>query len=139
MVKHQKVLKYYIHDCKKSGLLPEEQKRCRERSYGTKDQILIDKAVIKNWKKRKINFNIVSIDLRRAYDMVPHSWMIKFLEMVGTTRNIVNLLKETMKNCQTNLICRPRNSENKPGNLPRYLIVSITVCSTPPATDTSTA
>ena len=35
----------------------------------------------------------------------PHSWMIKSLELVGAAKNIVNLLKETMKNCKTNLIC----------------------------------
>ena len=31
--------------------------------------------------------------------------MIKSLETVGATKNIVNLLKETMKNWKTNLIC----------------------------------
>ena len=41
--------------------------------------------------------------------MVPHSWMIKLLELVGTAKNIVNLLKETMKNWKTNLICSNAN------------------------------
>ena len=41
--------------------------------------------------------------------MVPHSWMIKLLELVGTAKNIVNLLKETMKNWKTNLICSNTN------------------------------
>ena len=37
--------------------------------------------------------------------MVPHSWVMKSLELVGAAQNIVNLLKETMKNWKTNLIC----------------------------------
>ena len=32
----------------RSQLLPEEQKGCRKNSRGTKDQLLIDKAVLKN-------------------------------------------------------------------------------------------
>ena len=40
-------------------LLPKEQKACRHRSRGTKDQLLINKAVIKNCKRRKTNLNMV--------------------------------------------------------------------------------
>ena len=83
----------------------EEEKGCRRRSRGTKDQLLIDKAVIKNWKRRKTDITMAWIDFRKACDMVPHSWMIKSLELVGAAKNIVNLLKETMKKRKTNLIC----------------------------------
>ena len=44
------------------NLFPEEQKGCRQRSHGTKDQLLIDKAVIKNCKRTKTNLNIAWID-----------------------------------------------------------------------------
>ena len=37
------------------------------------------------------------IDFRKVYNMVPCSWMIASLELVGAAKNIVNLLKETMK------------------------------------------
>ena len=39
-------------------LLPEEQKRCRRRGRGTKDQLLFDKTVLKDCKKRHTNFSI---------------------------------------------------------------------------------
>ena len=91
---------YEIYD-----LLSEEQKGCRRTSRGTKDQLLIDKAVIKNSKRRRNNLNMAWIGFRKAYDMVPHSWMIRSLELVGAAKNTVNLLKETMKNWKTNLIC----------------------------------
>ena len=35
------------------NLFPEEQKSCRRKSRGTKDQLLIDKAVLKDYKKEK--------------------------------------------------------------------------------------
>ena len=45
------------------------------------------------------------VDFRKPCDMVPHSWMIKSLELVGAAKNIVNLEKGIMKNWKTNLIC----------------------------------
>ena len=64
--------KLYLH-LETQDLLPEEQKGCRKGSRGTKDQLLIDKAVIRNCKRRKSNLNMAWIDFRKAYDMVPHS------------------------------------------------------------------
>ena len=89
--------KLYEH-LENQDLLSEEQKGCRRRSRGTKDQLLIDNGVIKNSKRRRTNLNMAWIGFRKAYDMVPHSWMIRSLELVGAAKNTVNLLKETMKN-----------------------------------------
>ena len=84
-------------------LLPEEQKGCRKGSRGTKDQLLIDKAVIRNCKRRKSNLSMAWIDFRKAYDMVPHSWMLKSLDLIGAARNVIELLKNSMKDWKTNL------------------------------------
>ena len=57
-----------------NDLLPGEQKGCRRNSRGTKDQLLIDKAVMKNCRRRKVGLSMVSIEnYRKAYDMVHHS------------------------------------------------------------------
>ena len=37
------------------NLLPEEQMSCRRKSRGTKDQLLIDKIILKDCKKRRTN------------------------------------------------------------------------------------
>ena len=39
----------------RSSFLPEEQKGCRRRCPGTKDQLLIDKTVLKDCKERRTN------------------------------------------------------------------------------------
>ena len=54
------------------GILPEEQQECRRRSRGTKDQLLIDKAILEDCKKRHTNLAMAWIDYRNAYDMVPY-------------------------------------------------------------------
>ena len=88
--------KLYEH-LENQDLLPEEQKGFRRMSRGTRDQLLTDKALIKNYNRRRTNLNMAWVDFRKTYDMVPHSWMIISLELVVAVKNIVNLLKETMK------------------------------------------
>ncbi|XP_067034849.1 uncharacterized protein [Acropora muricata] len=75
------------------GILPEEQKGCRRRSRGTKDQLLIDKAILKDCKRRHTNLAMAWIDYLKAYDMVPHSWIGECLEMFGIAVNIDSLVQ----------------------------------------------
>ena len=56
-------------------LLTEEQKRCKQGSPGRKDQFLIDKAVLKDCKKRHNNLSMSWIDYKKTYDFVLHSWI----------------------------------------------------------------
>ena len=43
-------------------LLPDEQKGCRRKSRGTKDQLLIDKTILKDCRKRHTNLAMAWID-----------------------------------------------------------------------------
>ena len=81
-----------------NNLLPDEQKGCRRRSRGTKDQLLIDKMVIRNCKRRQIGLGMAWIDYKKACDMIPHSWILKCLEMFGAAGNIIALLEKSMNN-----------------------------------------
>ena len=56
----------------KQNLLPEEQKGCRRNLRGTKDQLLIDKMITRNCKRRKIGVGMAWVDYKKVYDMVPH-------------------------------------------------------------------
>ena len=69
-------------------LLPEEQKGCRKGSRGTNDLLYIDRAVIKEVNPRNKNLPIAWIDYKKAYDMVPHSWIIECLDLFGAAENI---------------------------------------------------
>ena len=57
-------------------------------SSGTNDLLYIDRAVIKEVEWRNKNLAIVWIDYNKAYDMVPHSWIIECLDLVGVAENI---------------------------------------------------
>ena len=72
----------------KNDLLPERQKDCSRNSRSTKDQLLIDKTVMKNCRRRKVGLSMVRIGYRKAYDMGRHSWIKKSMEMCGVADNI---------------------------------------------------
>ena len=77
-------------------LLPEEQKGCWKRSRETNDLIYIDRAVIREVKSRKKNLAVAWIDYKKAYDMVPHSWIKECLDLFGVAENIKNLLVNSL-------------------------------------------
>ena len=77
-------------------LLPQEQKACGKGSRGTNYLLYIDRAVIKEVKSRNINLAIAWIDYKKAYDMVPHLWIIECLDLFGVAENIKSLLVNSM-------------------------------------------
>ena len=81
-------------------LLPDEQKGCKRGSRGTKDQLLIDKTVLKDRKKR----HTAKIDYKKAYDFVPHSWINECMEMFGIAENVRKLLKRSMQQWKLSLM-----------------------------------
>ena len=85
----------------RSSLLQNEQKGCRRGSRGTKDQLLIDKTILRNCGKAKRNLSIGFIDYKKAYDIMPHSWLKETLKMVGVADNIHRLLGQSMCNWKT--------------------------------------
>ena len=81
-------------------ILPEEQKGCKRGSRGTKDQLLIDKTVLKDCKKRHTNLSMAWIDYGKVFDLVPHSWVNECMEMFGTAENLRTFLQKSMQQCR---------------------------------------
>ena len=94
--------KIYDH-LQANNLLPDEQKGCRKRSRGTKDQLLIDKAVLKEARAKKRYLAMAWIDYRKAYDMLPHSWILESLGLIKVAKNIDGILRGSMKDWRTEL------------------------------------
>ena len=86
-----------------SDILPMEQKGCRRKSRGTKDQLLIDKMILSDCRKQHKNLAMAWVDYRKAYDMVPHSWIIECLKMVHVPQNITAFLQQSMRSWNTEL------------------------------------
>ena len=77
-------------------VLPEEQKGSRRKCQGMKDQLDIDRCILQNCRKRKTNLSMAWVDYKKAYDVVPHSWIITTMGMVGLADNYIGLIKQSM-------------------------------------------
>ena len=67
---------------------------------------MIDKTVLKNCKKRHSNLSMLSmawIDDRKAYDLVPHSWVNECMEMFGIAENLRTFLQKSMQQWRLSL------------------------------------
>ena len=70
-----------------------EQKGCRKGSRRTKDQLLIDKMIVKDCKRWLTSLTVAYIDYRKVYDVVPHSWIQKCMKMFGLVVNVRSFVK----------------------------------------------
>ncbi|XP_054744487.1 uncharacterized protein LOC129248901 [Anastrepha obliqua] len=59
------------------NLIAEEQKGCIRASQGCKEQLIIDQVVLGQSKQKNRNLYAAYIDWMKAFDSVPHSWLIE--------------------------------------------------------------
>jgi hypothetical protein len=75
-------IKVIIYDhCQKLNILNEEQKGCVKECFGCKEQLIIDTVIMEQARKNNRNIYTAFIDYKKAYDSVPHSWLIKILKI----------------------------------------------------------
>ena len=84
-----------------NSLLTDEQKGCKKNTRGTKDHLILDKEMLRNCRRRLTNLSMGWLDFKKAYDMVPHSWIIEVLKMFGITDNLVKLITASMSDWKT--------------------------------------
>lgn len=86
--------------------IPWQQKGVIPRKKGTKDHLILDKTILKNCKSRRKNLFMGYVDYKKAFDSVPHDWIIKSLARYGIAQNAINLIVNSMSNWSTNLYCQ---------------------------------
>jgi hypothetical protein len=76
----------YMED---KSLTRKEQKGCCRGSKGCKDQLLISKTILQECKRRKNNLCMAWSDYQKAFDRVPHRWIIKYLGIIGINTEVI--------------------------------------------------
>jgi len=76
------------------NLMPKEKKGCCSGSIICKDHLLISKAILRDCKCRKKNLCMAWIDYQRAFNRVPHSWIIKSQELIGINNKVMSFTKK---------------------------------------------
>ena len=93
----------YSH-LEKEAIMPPEQRGGKKDCYGCKDQLMINNAILENCKKRKKNLSTAWIDYKKAFDSVPHSWILKCLQMYKIHPVLITFIEEIMSQWKTNMI-----------------------------------
>lgn len=82
-------------------ILNEEQKGCKKGARGCKEQLIIDQIVLKQACSKQRNLHMCYIDYKKAYDSVPHSWLLRVLEIYKVSLPIRQFLDCAMHKWQT--------------------------------------
>ena len=85
------------------GLLPDEQKGCRKGSRATAELLFIDQHILNESKTRRKNLAMTWIDYKKAYDMLPQSWILHCLKMYKISHEVINFIEQTMKTWRVEL------------------------------------
>ena len=106
--------------CWINKLIGEEQKGCIKGALGRKHQLTIDAIVLKQEQVKKRNIHMCYIDYTKAFDSVPHDWLIKTLEIYKISQPIIDCLLKIMATWRTNI--RLNNKNFGPADLKRGII-----------------
>ena len=93
-------------------ILPESQ-RALKSTRGTLDCLLRDEAIALDAKSRGKDLVVTWIDLKKAYDKVPHSWVKKAMKAISMPRWWNRTLKKIMNKWATRLEIRTGKRSNK--------------------------
>ena len=102
-----------------NNLLATEQQGARRGSYGTKQQLIINKTILEHAIKARRNLSVTYIDYQKAYDSVPHPWIIETLRTYRISEVIIVFLEHAMKMWEITLVL---NHENGTLEVPKIKI-----------------
>ena len=80
-----------------NNILSEQQKGYRPGSQGCKEQLLIDSVILRQAKISHRNIYTTFIDYKKAFDSVPHSWLIDTLHIYKIPPTLITFLHHTMQ------------------------------------------
>ena len=90
------VITFRLYNHLEKVIMTPEQRGGKKDCYGCKDQLMINNAILENCKKRKKNLSTASIDYKKAFDSVPHSWILKCLQMYKIHPVLITFIEESM-------------------------------------------
>ena len=101
------------HHINANKIIPNEQKGNASNTYGTIDQLIINKMVMDNVKLKQWNISTAWIDCKKAFDSVPHNWIIETLKVHKFDPITTTFLRQTMNQWKTLLHLNHRDGQIK--------------------------
>ena len=64
-----------------NNIITDEQAGGKKGTWGTTEQLLINKSILKEAKNSRRNLVTVWLDYRKTFDSIPHSWLLQALKL----------------------------------------------------------
>ena len=84
--------------------MSDSQKGVGRGTRGTKHKLVIDKTVAGDSRRRSTNLAMAWIDYKKAYDSVPHSWILECLELFKIHPSIREFIATSMNHWKIRLV-----------------------------------
>ena len=75
----------------------------------TKDQLLINKTILEDTRRRQRKLNMAWIYYRKAFDSVPHSWILRCLEIYKVDDSLIRFVSKHMLTWKTHSAIKMEN------------------------------
>ena len=89
--------------CEMNNIVTTEQAGGKRGVWGCLEQLLINKTVINEEKQNLRNLVTVLLDYQKAFDLVPHKWLIESLKLDKLPPLIVTAIDTLTKSWATNI------------------------------------
>ena len=80
-----------------NNIITNEQAGGKKGTWGTTEQLIINKSTLKEAKNSRKNLVTVWLDYRKAFDSIPHSWLQQALKLAKVPGIIINAIKNLTK------------------------------------------
>ena len=88
---------FIMEHCERNGIVTEEQAAGKRGSWGCTDQLLINKKMYEEVVSNRRNLVTVWLDYKKAFDSMPHSWILESLMLKWRTQARLNGEKENIE------------------------------------------
>ena len=72
---------FLVNHCVENNIITLEQAGAKPGSWGCTDQLLINKMILEEVKEHRRNLYMMWFDYKKAFDSVPHDWILKAMQL----------------------------------------------------------
>ena len=108
------------HHCEINNIITIEQAAGKRDVWVCTEQLLINKTVLNDVRSNQRNLIIIWLDYQKAFDFVPHSWMIESLHLAKFPNLIINAV-ESLTKTWTDNVCINGENDMYISNTIKYL------------------
>ena len=105
------ILNYFLYDhCTTNNIITVEQAGGKKGWWGCTDQLLINKMILDEVRSNRRNLFTMWFDYKKAFDSIPHQWLIEALKLAKIPMMLRNTISELMQKWATKVYLRTKEN-----------------------------